>query len=181
GAETESAYLKLQREYVDLRHRLIENRDHHSITCDGVEIALLANVNNVIDAAAAVGVGAAGIGLFRTEYVFLTHASVPSEQEQLEAYRSVIEASPNSAVTVRTFDLGGDKKVPYIGAHREANPFMGWRSVRMASDFPEFFKTQMRAILRAGVYGKISMLFPMVSTLEEIIRLKRLVERARMS
>ncbi len=179
GAETESAYLKLQREYVDLRHRLIENRDHASITCDGVEIELLANVNNVIDAAAAVGVGAVGVGLFRTEYVFLTHSSVPSEQEQLEAYRSVIEASPNNAVSVRTFDLGGDKKVPYIGAHREANPFMGWRSVRMASDFPEFFQTQMRAILRAGVHGDISMLFPMVTTLEEIVHLKQLVGLAR--
>jgi phosphoenolpyruvate-protein phosphotransferase (PTS system enzyme I) len=181
GLEVESAYLKLQREYVDLRHRLIENRDQQSITADGVKIELLANVNGVMDAATAVGVGACGVGLFRTEYVFITHPTVPNEDEQLAAYRSVIEASPNHAVTIRTLDLGGDKQVPYIGSHREANPFMGWRSVRMTAEYPEFFQTQLRAILRAGVHGKISMLFPMVSTVEEVIRLKRLVERARMS
>jgi phosphoenolpyruvate-protein phosphotransferase (PTS system enzyme I) len=181
GAEVESAYRKLQREYVDLRHRLIENRDQDAVTADGVPIELLANVNNVIDAATALGVGAVGVGLFRTEYVYLTHDSVPSEDEQVAAYRAVIEASPNQLVTIRTMDLGGDKQVPYIGAQREANPFMGFRSVRMSSDYPEFFQTQLRAILRSGVYGKISMLFPMVSTLEEVIRLKLLVENARQS
>ncbi len=181
GTEVESAYRKLQREFVDLRHRLIENRDQQAITADGVRIELLANVNNVIDAATAVGVGAVGVGLFRTEYVYLSHASVPTEEEQMAAYRAVIEASPHHAVTIRTLDLGGDKQVPYIGAHREANPFMGWRSVRMSSDYPEFFQTQLRAILRAGVHGKVSLLFPMVSTLEEVIRLKLLVESARHS
>lgn len=181
GPEVESAYRKLQREYVDLRHRLIENRDQESITVDGVKIELLANVNNVLDAATAVGVGASGVGLFRTEYVYITHPTVPSEEEQLSAYRSVIEASPNHTVTIRTLDLGGDKQVPYIGSHHEANPFMGWRSVRMTAEYPDFFQTQLRAILRAGLHGKISMLFPMVSTLDEVIRLKRLVERARMS
>jgi phosphoenolpyruvate-protein phosphotransferase len=181
GPEAESAYRKLQREYVDLRHRLIENRDQEPVTADGFRIELLANVNNVMDAAAACGVGATGVGLFRTEYVFLTHPSVPSEEEQFNAYRAVIEAAPNHVVTIRTLDLGGDKKVPYIGTHREANPFMGWRSVRMTSEFPDFFQTQLRAILRASVYGKVGMLFPMISTLEEVVRLKRFVERARMS
>ncbi len=181
GPEAESAYRKLQREYVDLRHRLIENRDQEPITADGVRIELLANVNNVMDAAAACGVGATGIGLFRTEYVFLSHPSVPTEDEQFNAYRAVIEAAPNHVVTIRTLDLGGDKKVPYIGTHREANPFMGWRSVRMTSEFPEFFQTQLRAILRAARLGKVSMLFPMISTVEEVTRLKRLVDRARMS
>jgi len=181
GAEVESAYRKLQREYVDLRHRLIENREQESITADGVKIELLANVNNVLDAATAVGVGACGVGLFRTEYVYITHPTVPNEEEQLAAYQAVIEAAPNHVVTIRTLDLGGDKQVPYVGSHREANPFMGWRSVRMTTEYPDFFQTQLRAILRAGVKGKISMLFPMVSTLEEVVRLKRLVERARMS
>ena len=181
GPEAESAYRKLQREYVDLRHRLIENRDQEPITADGVRIELLANVNNIMDAVAACGVGATGVGLFRTEYVFLTHPSVPSEEEQFNAYRAVIEAAPNHVVTIRTLDLGGDKKVPYIGTHREANPFMGWRSVRMTSEFPEFFQTQLRAILRAALHGKVGMLFPMISTVEEVVRLKRLVERARMS
>lgn len=181
GHEIESAYRKLQREYVDLRHRLIENRDQHAVTADGTAVQLLANVNNVLDAATAVGVGADGVGLFRTEYVFLTHATVPSEDEQVGAYRAIIEAAPNHQVTIRTLDLGGDKLVPYLGAQREANPFMGWRSVRMSADYPEFFQTQLRAILRAGVHGQISMLFPMVSTVEEVIRLKLIVENARQS
>src|SRR6202011_434012 len=99
------------------------------------------------------------------------------EDDQLAVYRAVIEASPAKSVTIRTLDLGGDKNVPYLGAQREANPFMGWRSIRLSSAHPEFFQTQLRAILRAGVYGRVSLLFPMVSTLEEVQRLKRLVKR----
>src|SRR5262249_14620821 len=88
-------------------------------------------------------------------------------------------AAPNNTVTIRTLDLGGDKNVPYLGTVREANPFMGWRSIRLSADYPEFFQTQLRAILRAGRFGKVSLLFPMVSTLEEVQRLKRVVKRTR--
>src|SRR5581483_134549 len=109
GAEVEAAYRKLQREYVDLRDRLIENRDLEAVTQDGTAVELLANVNGPADAAMAARVGAVGVGLYRTEYLFLTHPSVPSEDEQLAAYREIIEASPNRAVTIRTLDLGGDK------------------------------------------------------------------------
>ena len=180
GPEVESAYRKMQREYVDLRHQLVENRDQEAITADGVKVELLANVNNVLDAAAAVGVGAEGVGLFRSEFTFLTHPTVPTEDEQLSAYLSVIEAAPNQAVTVRTLDLGGDKQVPYLGSQREANPFMGWRSIRMTSEYPDFFQTQLRAILRAGRHGQVSVLFPMISTLDEVRRLKRLIDNTRM-
>jgi phosphoenolpyruvate-protein phosphotransferase len=179
GPEVEAAYRKLQREYVDMRDRLIENRDHEAVSADGVPVELLANVNGPADAVMAVKAGATGVGLYRTEYLFLTHPTVPDEEEQLAAYRAVIEAAPNKAVTIRTLDLGGDKQVPYLGSHREANPFMGWRSIRLSTAHPEFFKTQLRAILRAGVYGRVSLLFPMVSTLEEVQRLKRMVQRTR--
>jgi len=172
GPEVESAYRKLQREYVHLWDRLVENRDQPAVSRDGVAVALLANVNGPADAAAAERVGAVGVGLYRTEYLFLTHQAVPSEEEQLDAYRKVIEASPGRAVTVRTLDLGGDKQVPYLGNHREANPFMGWRSIRLSTEYPEFFQTQLRAILRAGAHGRIKIMFPMVSTLEEVQRLK---------
>ncbi len=181
GPEVEAAYRKLQREYVDLRDRLIENRDQQSITLDGVEVTLLANVNNLSDAAMATRVGASGIGLYRTEYLFLTHASVPDEEEQLAAYQAVIQAAPNQQVTIRTLDLGGDKQVPYLGSHQEANPFMGWRSIRLSTAHPEFFQTQLRAILRAGCHGQVSLLFPMISTLEEVQRLKRIVARTQAS
>src|SRR5581483_6685475 len=179
GAEVEAAYRKLQREYVDLRDRLIENRDLEAVTQDGTAVELLANVNGPADAAMAARVGAVGVGLYRTEYLFLTHPSVPSEDEQLAAYREIIEASPNRAVTIRTLDLGGDKLVPYLGQEREANPFLGWRSIRLSSAYPEFFETQMRAILRAGLHGKVSLLFPMISRLEEVVPLKHIVQRTK--
>jgi phosphoenolpyruvate-protein phosphotransferase (PTS system enzyme I) len=181
GPEVEAAYRKLQREYVDLRDSLVENRDLDSVTTDGERVELLANVNTVIDAAAATGVGATGVGLFRTEYVFLTHPTVPTEDEQVAAYRKVIEAAPNRSVVIRTLDLGGDKQVKYFSHYRQSNPFMGWRSIRMTSEHPEFFQTQLRAILRAGAGGEVSILFPMISTVEEVRRLRRLIDRARMA
>src|SRR5207244_1436798 len=140
GPEVEAAYRKLQREYVDLRDSLVENRDLQAVTKDGEREELLANVNTVIDAGAAAGVGASGVGLFRTEYVFLTHPTGPTEEEQVEAYRKVIDAAPNRSVVVRTLDLGGDKQVKYFTHYRQANPFMGWRSIRMSSEHPEFFQ-----------------------------------------
>ena len=181
GAEVEAAYRKLQREFVDLRDRLIENRDQEPTSADGIRVDLLANVNGLADAAMAVRVGAGGIGLYRTEYLFLTHPSVPTEEEQLSVYRQVIESSPNKTVTIRTLDLGGDKQVPYLGNPRETNPFMGWRSIRLSVAYPELFQTQVRAILRAGLEGSVSLLFPMISTLEEVRQLKRLVDRTRLS
>jgi phosphoenolpyruvate-protein phosphotransferase (PTS system enzyme I) len=177
GPEVESAYRKLQREYVHLRDRLIENREQPAVSRDGAAVELLANVNGPTDADSACHVGAVGVGLYRTEYLFLTHQAVPTEEEQIETYRRVIEAAPGRAVTVRTLDLGGDKQVPYLGSHREANPFMGWRSIRLSTEYPEFFQTQLRAILRAGADGHIRLMFPMVSTLEEVLRLKQWVQR----
>jgi phosphoenolpyruvate-protein phosphotransferase len=179
GPEVQAAYRKLQHEYVDLRDRLIENREQESVSTDGVRVDLLANVSGPADAALAVRAGASGVGLYRTEYLFLTHPSVPDEEEQYEAYRKVVETAPNNYVTIRTLDLGGDKQVPYLGARVESNPFMGWRSIRLSTAFPEFFQTQLRAILRAATAGWVSVLFPMISTLEEVRRVKRLLARTK--
>jgi phosphoenolpyruvate-protein phosphotransferase len=177
--EIETAYRKVQREYVNLRDRLVENRDQDAISRDGTYVELLANVNGLADAEMAVKTGAVGVGLYRTEYLFLTHPTVPDEEEQLAAYRAVIKAAPNQRVTIRTLDLGGDKLVPYFGHGREANPFMGWRSIRISAAYPEFFQTQLRAILRAAVDGDVSLLFPMVSTVEEVHHIKRMLERTK--
>jgi len=181
--ETTSAYLKLQREFFDLKDALAENRDHPAHTADGETVNLLANINNVSDARAATAMGASGVGLFRTEYIFLTHADVPDEEEQLAAYREIIAASPNRQVTIRTLDLGGDKTIPYLGHAREANPFLGWRSIRLSFEHPEFFATQLRAILRAaadsdGVENHVRIMFPMITTLEEIRRVRKMVRKA---
>jgi phosphoenolpyruvate-protein phosphotransferase (PTS system enzyme I) len=177
--EVTAAYRKMQREFFDLKDRLVLNRDQPSMSADGAQIELLANINNLADAQAAQKVGATGIGLFRTEYLFLTHADVPDEEEQYQYYRQIIEDAPNRAVTVRTLDLGGDKTVPYLGRRNEANPFMGWRSIRLSFEHPRLFERQIRAILRAGRHGKVSMLFPMITTLEELRYVNRLVEETK--
>ncbi len=184
--EQRSAFLKLEREFVVLKDQLAANRDKPAQTADGVDLELLANVNSAIDAKAAVAMGASGVGLFRTEYIYLTHPDVPDEEEQFIAYQGVIEASPNKSVTIRTLDIGGDKTVPYLGhTHQEANPFMGWRSIRLSFEHPEFFATQLRAILRAAAHaeehgGRVRIMFPMITALEEVRKVKAMVRRAAM-
>ena len=183
-SETTSAYLKLQREFFDLRDTLAANRDEPAVTTDGQRVELLANINNLADAQAARAMGAAGVGLYRTEYLFLTHPDMPGEDEQLAAYRQIIANSPNQQITIRTLDLGGDKTIPYLGHAREANPFLGWRSIRLSFEHREFFMTQIRAILRAaapqeGRNKSVRILFPMITALEEIRRVRGIVRRAR--
>ncbi|MGL4553941.1 MAG: phosphoenolpyruvate--protein phosphotransferase [Gemmataceae bacterium] len=181
GPEVEAAYRKLQREYAAEYGRLFENHDLEAISPDGTAVELLANVNGPADARMASAAGAVGVGLYRTEYLFLTHSTVPDEEDQFNAYKEVIEAAPNHRVTIRTLDLGGDKQVPYLGVRREANPFMGFRSIRLSSAHPEFFQAQLRAILRAGRSGDVSMMFPMISLLEEVHRTKKVVQRTRLA
>jgi len=182
-SETESAYRKLQREFFQLKDTLAANRDLPALSADGEAVDLLANINGVSDAHAAGAMGATGVGLYRTEYLFLTHHDVPDEQEQLRDYRSIIAASPDHAVTIRTLDLGGDKSIPYLGSRREANPFMGYRSIRLSFEHPEFFSTQIRAILRAAASNrrgtpKVRLMFPMITALEEVRRVRALVRKA---
>jgi phosphotransferase system enzyme I (PtsI) len=177
--ETMAAYRKMQRDFFELKDRLIINRDQPACLSDGTLVELLANVNTVADAATASLVGASGVGLYRTEYLFLTHPDVPDEEEQYDNYRRVVEAAPDRSATIRTLDLGGDKTVAYLGRQHEANPFMGWRSIRLSFEHPKFFEVQIRAILRAARHGKVSILFPMITTLEELRHVNRLVDEAR--
>jgi phosphotransferase system enzyme I (PtsI) len=177
--EATSAYRKVQREFFNLKDRLVANRELPAQSADGTHIELLANINNLADAQAAHKVGATGVGLFRTEYLFLTHHDVPGEEEQYEYYRQMIANFPDQTVTIRTLDLGGDKTVPYLGRRGEPNPFMGWRSTRIFFENSKLFVTQIRAILRAGRHGKVSMLFPMITTLEELLFVNSLVNETR--
>jgi phosphoenolpyruvate-protein phosphotransferase (PTS system enzyme I) len=184
-SEACAAYLKLEREFFDFQDHLAENRHHPAMTADGVAIELLANINCTSDAEAAAAMGASGVGLFRTEYLYLRHPAVPGEEEQLEEYRAVIQASPHHSVTIRSLDLGGDKTMPFLGhIHREANPFMGWRSIRLCFEHPNFLNTQLRAVMRAAAVaetmgGEVRLMFPMITTLEEIHEVKTLVRRAK--
>ncbi len=182
NSETLKAFRKLEREFFDLKDQLAENRDQPAETKDKTQLKLEANINGLPDANSAVAMGASGVGLYRTEYLYLTHADVPDEDEQYETYRDIIGNSPNNNVTIRTLDIGGDKTVAYLGHnHQEANPFMGWRSIRLSFEHPEFFNTQIRAIVRAASdypSGTVRLMFPMVTTIEEVRRLKSMVRRA---
>ena len=178
-----AAFRKLEREFFDLKDQLAENRDQKAVTACGKSLRLQANINSVTDASAAVAMGASGVGLYRTEYLYLTHVDLPDEEEQYQNYRDVIEQSPSHNVTIRTLDIGGDKTVPYLGHHhQEANPFMGWRSIRLSFEHPEFFNTQLRAILRAAnefTDGTVRVMFPMVTTVEEVRKLRSIIKKAR--
>jgi phosphotransferase system enzyme I (PtsI) len=177
--EATSAWRKVQREFFNFKDRLYANRDLPARSADGTQVELLANINNLADAQSANKVGATGVGLFRTEYLFMTHHDVPGEEEQYEYYRQIIMNSPGQAVTIRTLDLGGDKTVPYLGRRGEANPFMGWLSTRIFFENSKLFVTQIRAILRAGRHGKVSMLFPMITSLEELLFINNLVQETK--
>jgi phosphotransferase system enzyme I (PtsI) len=181
--ETQRAYRRLQRDFVDLKDHLAENRDQPAVSADGEEVQLLANISNLADAHSAAAMGAGGVGLYRTEYLFMTHADVPDEEEQVKNYRAVIAASPARRVTFRTLDVGGDKKMRYLGMEHEANPFMGWRSIRLSFEHPSFFITQIRAVLRAAAPGRggkkqVRLMFPMITTYEEMRKVRALVKKA---
>jgi len=184
NAETLAAYRKLEREFVNLKDKLATNRDLPAKTADGTPISLMANINSISDAKAAKAMGASGVGLYRTEYLYLTHPTVPTEEEQLSVYRDIIDACPDHILTLRTLDIGGDKTVAYLGHdHVEANPFMGWRSIRLSFEHPGFFLKQIRAALRAGAHavakgGQLRMMFPMITTLEEMRKVRSMVRKA---
>lgn len=182
NAEALAAFRKLEREFFDLKDQLATNREDAAKTSDGVELKLEGNINGVLDAEASCAMGASGIGLYRTEYLYLTHRDLPDENEQYEVYRDIVAAAPNHNVTIRTLDIGGDKTVAYLGHdHKEANPFMGWRSIRLSFEHPEFFNTQIRAIIRAASEfpeGTVRMMFPMVTTVEELRKLRSMIRKA---
>jgi len=148
-----------------------------AVTLDGRRIELGANIEQPPDAAEAMNVGADGIGLFRTEFFYLNRVDRPSEEEQYAAYRGVTETMAGRPVIFRTMDLGGDKVASYLGLTHETNPFLGLRGIRLALASPEMFGTQIRAIYRASVHGKVRMMFPMVSSVEELLRALELRDR----
>ena len=149
-----------------------------AITSDGVVIKVLANIASRDDALQAVRHGADGVGLLRTEFLFLDRPQPPSEDEQLEAYLSIADALPGRRLTVRTLDVGGDKPVPYLPAATEANPFLGRRGLRLSLHQPDIFKQQLRALVRAGMQYPISVLFPMVTTIDELRAARALLAEA---
>jgi phosphotransferase system enzyme I (PtsI) len=148
-----------------------------AVTTDGVRITLRANVDLPEEAELAAHSGAEGVGLMRTEFLVVGRAAMPDEEEQYRAYTRVVKAFGNRPVIIRTFDVGGDK-LPVGGFPTEANPFLGWRAIRMCLDQPELFGVQLRALLRAAVHGDVRMMLPLVVTLEEVRAARELLDQA---
>jgi phosphocarrier protein FPr len=150
-----------------------------AVTMDGVEITLLANIGTPAEAGRAVALGAHGVGLFRTEFLFVERSSPPTEDEQAAANRAVVEAFAPGPVTIRLLDVGGDKPIPYLPIPPEANPFLGVRALRLAPERPELFITQLRAAMRAAAHGRVKVMAPMVADAGDVAVLLDLAERAR--
>ena len=147
-------------------------------TADGQRVEVVANLATAADAQAAIDAGAEGVGLLRTEFLFQDRTEPPSEEEQYEAYRQVVSAMAPRPVIIRTLDIGGDKPAPYLQLPPEMNPFLGWRAIRVCLAMPEFFKTQLRAILRAAMHGDVRVMFPMIATRGEVEQARGLLVEA---
>jgi phosphotransferase system enzyme I (PtsI) len=159
---------------------LLEEYKHaEAHTSDGKRIEVAANIGSAEEAEGAISWGAEGVGLFRTEFLFMKRPDLPTEDEQYEAYRKVAEAFGERPVIIRTIDVGGDKDLPGVDQPEEENPFLGWRGIRMCLDVPELFKPQLRAILRAAPYGKLRIMFPMVVDNIELRAAKGILEECR--
>jgi phosphotransferase system enzyme I (PtsI) len=161
-----------QNQYVTEKNELAKLKDLPAITLDGHQVEVCANIGTVRDIAGAERNGAEGVGLYRTEFLFMDRDSLPTEDEQFSAYKAVAEAMGSQAVIVRTMDIGGDKDLPYMNLPKEENPFLGWRAIRIAMDRREILHAQLRAILRASAFGKLRIMFPMIISVEEVRDLK---------
>ena len=176
---TKKRYEQLTGEASRVAELELKSSGDHAITKDGRQVEIVANVGSPNDAVSALKFGAEGIGLLRTEFLYLERATAPSEEEQLEAYNAVLNVMGERPVVVRTLDVGGDKQLDYLDLGKEANPFLGWRAIRMCLDRPDFFKTQLRALLRASPGHDLRIMFPMIATLDEVRRSKALLAEAR--
>ena len=170
-------YGQIRERRAALDQRLLDLREQPAVTLDGHRIVLAANIDEPGDVAEARQVGAEGIGLFRTEYLFLKPGELPDEEAQTAAYRSAAEAAAPNAVVIRTMDLGGDKLFP--GATPEANPFLGWRAIRISLVHRDWFAAQIRSVLKASAFGKVRLMYPMISSLEELVAANAILEECR--
>ncbi|UCF78622.1 MAG: phosphoenolpyruvate--protein phosphotransferase [Candidatus Eiseniibacteriota bacterium] len=172
-------YARRQKQFLALENSLLVDRELPAVTPDGRQLELSANIEMPEEAELALARGARGIGLYRTEFFYMRSARLPEEDEQYEAYRKVAElVSPHPAI-IRTVDVGGDKFASYLGTRRENNPFLGWRGIRFSLEREEIFKVQLRAIFRAGVSGNVKLMFPMISSLDELRQANALCKQAR--
>ncbi len=167
-------YQKIADKFMNVRQQWKKMINQPSVTADGQEYKISANIGSSVDISSAIENGADGIGLFRTEFLYMKSDHLPTEEEQLNAYRRAVEQLNGKRLVVRTLDIGGDKPLQFMPLPKEMNPFLGYRAIRIALDRPEMFRTQLRALLRASEFGKINIMFPMITTLEELQAAKKI-------
>jgi phosphotransferase system enzyme I (PtsI) len=169
--------------YKDKKHKddlrrasLSKLKDQPTFSKDGKQVELAANIGKLEDIQRAIDNGAEGIGLFRTEFLYMGRSSLPTEEEQFTSYKYALEKMNPKPVVIRTLDIGGDKELPYMELPKETNPFLGQRALRLCLDRQDLFRTQLRALLRASRYGNLKIMFPMIAVLEELLEAKKLLE-----
>jgi phosphotransferase system enzyme I (PtsI) len=165
-------FLKIQAEAEAITHQ-------PAITTDGHQVEVVANIGNVEGVEAALEAGAEGVGLLRSEFLYLERSSLPTEEEQFQKYKTIADAFGDKPVILRSLDVGGDKDIPYIDMPPEANPFLGVRAIRLCLSRPELFKPQLRAALRAGYGNNLKLMFPMVATVEDVTNTREVLDQCR--
>lgn len=161
------------------KKELIKYKNINTKTLDGIQLEVCCNIGSTEDLNSALEYGADGIGLFRTEFLYMAKDELPTEDEQFNAYKEVLENMDGKSVIIRTLDIGGDKKLSYLKINEELNPFLGYRAIRLCLDKKHIFKVQLRALLRASIYGNLKIMFPMICNLEETREAKNLLEECK--
>ncbi len=169
-------YEQKHSEFLQEKQRLKSLVNEKSVTKDGHQIEIAANIGSDEDIDSVLQNGAEGVGLYRTEFLYMNSSSMPSETVQFEAYKKVLDSMPNQKVIIRTLDIGGDKKLDYLEMNEEMNPFLGCRAVRLCMAEIDIFKTQLRALLKASYYGNLHIMFPMIATVDELIEAKKILK-----
>ena len=171
-------YQEKAQDYAERKEKLAQLKELPAETKDGKQVELAANIGTPADIKGALENGAEGIGLYRSEFLYMDRDSLPSEEEQFKAYKEVADKI-DGPVIIRTMDIGGDKELPYLDMPAEMNPFLGYRAIRMSLDKPEIFKIQLRAILRASAYGEVKIMYPMISALEQLREANQILEEVK--
>lgn len=177
--EIQNEYSKKREEYLNQKEKLKKIKDLPTVTKDGRQVSIMGNIGKPEDVEAVLEAGGEGIGLYRTEFLFMNSDHMPTEDEQYKAYRIVAEKMNGKPVTIRTMDIGGDKELPYLDLPKEMNPFLGYRAIRISLTHKDMFKTQLRAILRASAYGQIKIMYPMVCSINEIRKSNQILEECK--
>lgn len=176
SAEELAEYQEKKRHYDKRKAELTQWANRPTVSKDGDHVELAANIGKIEDVQKALDNGAEGIGLFRTEFLYMGRSALPTEEEQFNSYKYVLEKMEGKPVVIRTLDIGGDKELPYMDLPKESNPFLGQRALRLCLDRQDLFRSQLRALLRASRYGNLKIMFPMIAILDEFLEAKRILE-----